>query len=72
MKEEKFLHTRKPLHWQRQGVAGGKLRRHGGECSNRYAVGKAERLLHRGSVQAALTIPRGLSVHPPGRVGAGS
>ena len=35
MKEEKFPHTRKPLHWRRQGVAWGKLQRHGGECSNR-------------------------------------
>ena len=24
--EEKFPHTRKPLHWQRQGVAGGSFR----------------------------------------------
>ena len=23
MKEEKFPHTRKPLHWRRQGVMGG-------------------------------------------------
>ena len=23
MKEERFPHTRKPLHWQRQGLAGG-------------------------------------------------
>ena len=23
MKEEKFPHTREPLHWQRQGVSGG-------------------------------------------------
>ena len=24
MKEERFPHTRKPLHWQRQGLAGGR------------------------------------------------
>ena len=30
MKEERFPHTRKPLRWRRQGVAGGKLRSHGG------------------------------------------
>ena len=29
---------------------GGKLRSHGGECSNRGAEGKAERFPHRGSV----------------------
>ena len=50
MKEEKFPHTRKPLHWRRQGMAGGKLWSHGGECSNRGAEGKVERFLHRGSV----------------------
>ena len=26
MKEEKFPHTRRPLHWQRRGVAGGNFR----------------------------------------------
>ena len=26
MKEEKFPHTRKPFHWQRQGVAGESFR----------------------------------------------
>ena len=31
MKEEKFPHIRKPLHWQRQGVAGGKHQSQGGE-----------------------------------------
>ena len=43
MKEEKFPHTRKPLHWQRWHVAGGgKLWSHGGERRNRGAEGKAE------------------------------
>ena len=51
MKEEKFPHTRKPLHWQRLGVAGGKLQSHGGECSNRGAESKVERFPNRGSVQ---------------------
>ena len=50
VKEEKFPHTRKPLHWWRRGVVGEKLRRHGGECSNRGAESKAERFPHRGSV----------------------
>ena len=48
MKEEKFPHTRTPLHWWRH--AGGKLWSHGGERSNRGVEGKAERFLHRGSV----------------------
>ena len=48
-KEEKFPHTRKPLHWWRRGVGGvgGKLRSHGGERSNRGGENKAERFLHR-------------------------
>ena len=43
MKEEKVPHTRKPLRGQRREVGRGKLRSHGGECSNRGAEGKAER-----------------------------
>ena len=50
MKKEKVPHTRKPLHWRRQGVVRGKLRSHGGEHSNRGAEDKAERFPHRGSV----------------------
>ena len=54
MKEEKFPHTRKPLHWQRQGAGrGGKLLSHRGEHSNKVAEGKAERFLHRGSVSTS-------------------
>ena len=45
--EEKFPHTRKPLHWRHGGWAVGKLRSHGGECSNRDAEGKGERLPQR-------------------------
>ena len=58
MKEEKFPHTRKPLHWQRQGVAEGKLQSRGGESSNRGAEGKAERFLHRGSVPTSTQQPK--------------
>ena len=50
MREEKFPHTRKHLHWWRQEWAWGKLWSHGGESSNRGAEGKAERLPHGGSV----------------------
>ena len=61
-----------PFTGRDRGVAGGKLWSHRGEPSNRGAEGKAERFLHRGSVPTALTSLRGLSAHPPGRVGAGS
>ena len=70
MKEEKFPNTRKPLHWQRQGVAGEKLRSHGGECSNRGAEGKAERSLHRGFVPTSTHQPERLVCLPAG-VGMG-
>ena len=72
VKEEKFPHTRKPLHWWRQGVVGRKLRSHGGERSNRGAEGKAERFCTEDWCRPALTSLRGLSAHSPGWVGAGS
>ena len=72
MKEEKFPHTRKPLHWQKPGVAGGKLWSQGREHGNRGADGKAERLHTADWGPPALTSQRGLSAHPPGHVGARS
>ena len=72
MKDERFPHTRKPLHGWRWGWAGGKLQSHGGERSNRGAEGKAERFPHRGLVQPALTSLRGLSAYPLEWVGVGS
>ena len=57
MKEENFPHTRKLLHWWRQGVGGGKLWSHRGECSNRGAEGKVERFLNRGSVPTSTHNP---------------
>ena len=60
MKEERFPCTRKPLHWQRQGVAGGKLQSHGGERSHRGAEGKAERFPHRGLVPTSAHQPERL------------
>ena len=50
MKVEKFPHTRKTLHWWRRGWVGRKLRSHRGECSNRGAEGKVERVPYRGLV----------------------
>ena len=73
MKEEKFPHARKPLHWWRRGVAGGKFQSHGGERSNRGAEAKAERFSHRGSVPTSTHHPEGLVCSPARvRVGAGS
>ena len=61
MKEERFPHTRKPLHGRRLGVGGGgKLWSHGGERSNRGAEGKAERFLQRGSVLSSTHQPERL------------
>ena len=70
MKEEKLPHTRKPLHWQTQGVGVGKLWSHGGEHSNRGAEGKAERFLHRGLVLTNMHQPERLVCSPAG-VGGG-
>ena len=60
MKEERFPHTRKPLHRWRRGVGGGKLRSHRGERSNRGAEGKVERLPHRGSAPTSTHQPERL------------
>ena len=49
---------------------GGKLRSHGGECSNRGAEGKAERFPHRGLVPTSTHQPERL-VCSPGGVGGG-
>ena len=52
------------------GGGGGKLRSHGGECSNRGAEGKAERFPHRGSVPNSTHQPERL-VCSPARAGWG-
>ena len=69
MKEEKFPHTRKPLHCWRQGVARGKLWSHGGEHSNRGAESKVEEFLHRGSVRTSTHQPERLVCSPSGAGG---
>ena len=71
MKEEKFPHTRKPLHWQRQGVVGGNLRSHRGGYSNKGAEGKVERFLHRGSVPTSIHQPERLVCSPASQDGWG-
>ena len=69
MKEEKYPHTRKPHHWQRWGVAGGKLQSHRGERSHRCAEGKAERFLNRRSVPTSTHQPERLVCSPAGAGG---
>ena len=74
MKEEKFPHTRKPLHWWRKGVGGGVGNFRAMEES---AAIRVQRAKWRDSCtedqwRPALTSLRGLSAHPLGRVGAGS
>ena len=74
MKEEKFPHTRKPLHW-RDGGGGGQEGSFGAtEESTATGVQTAKRRDSHteDGCQPALTSLRGLSAHPPGRVGAGS
>ena len=73
MKEERFPHTRKPLRGRRLQVAeGGSFG--ATEESTATGVQRAKRRDSHTEVRqrAALTSPRGLSAHPPERVGAGS
>ena len=72
VKEEKFPHTRKPLHWRRQGWRRGSF----GVTEEITATG-VQRAKWRDSLtedwcRPALTSPRGLSAHPLGQVGDGS
>ena len=70
MKEERFPHTRKPLHWWRRGWVGGvKLQSHRGELSNRDVEGKVERFPHRGSVPTSTHQPESLVCSPAGAGG---
>ena len=71
MKEEKFPHTRKPFHWWRWGVAGGKLWSHRGKCSNRAAGGQVERFPYTGSLPTSTHQPERLVCSPDGVGGWG-
>ena len=71
MKEERFPHTRKPLHWWRPGWAGGSF----GAMEESTATG-VQRAKWRDShtedcCQPALTNPRGLSAHLQAGTGGG-
>ena len=73
MKQERFPHTRKPLRGQRLWVAeGGSF----GATEESAATGvrRAKRRDPRTEdrCRAALTSPRGLSAHLPGRAGLGA
>ena len=69
MKEEKFPHTRKTLHWWRWG--GGRGGRFGAteESTATGAEGKAERFPHRGSVSTSTHQPERLVCSPTGAGG---
>ena len=73
MKEERFPHTRNPLHrWRLRVAEGGSFR----AMEERAATGvwRAKRRDSRTDdwCRPALTGPRSLSAHPLGQVGAGS
>ena len=73
MKEERFPHTRKHLHWQRWGVAEGGIFGATEESAAKGLQRAKERdSCTEGQCGRSLTSPRGLSTHPPGWVGAGS
>ena len=72
MKEERFPHTRKPLHWWRlRGAEGGSFGAME-ESSHRGAEGKAERFPHRGSVPSSTHQPERPVCSAAGVGGAGS
>ena len=72
MKEEKFPHTRKLLHWQRRGGQGRSI----GATEESTATGVLRAKWRDSHTEdwcgPALTSPRGLSAYPQGRVRAGS
>ena len=70
MKEERFPHTKKPLHWQRWGVGGEEALEPWRRAQNRGAEGKVERFPHRGSVPTSTHQPERL-VCSPTRTGGG-
>ena len=73
MKEERFPRTRKPLRGRRLRVAEG-VSFGATEESTTTGVRRAQRRdsCTEARRQAALTSPRGLSAHPPGRAGLGA
>ena len=72
LKEKKFPHPRKLLHWWRQWVAGGSFGATEESTATGMQTAKQRDSRTEDRCQPALTSLRGLSAHPPGRVGAGS
>ena len=73
MSEERFPHTRKPLRRQRLQVAeGGSFGAMEESATTGVWRAKWRDSRTEDQCRAALTSPRGLSAHPPGRAGAGS
>ena len=70
MKEEKVPHTRKALHWWRQGWRGEGSFGAMEESSATGAGGKAERFLHRGSVPTSTHQPERLVCSTAGAGGS--
>ena len=69
MKEERFPHTRKPLHWWRWGVAGGCFRAMEESTATGVPKGKEERFPHRRSVLTSTHQTERLVCSPAGAGG---
>ena len=73
VKEEKFPHTRKTLHWWGGGVGGeGSFRAMKERAATRVQRAKQRDSCTEDWCRPALTNLRGLSAHPWGQVGGGS
>ena len=73
MKEKRFPHTRKPLRGRRLRVGeGGSFRATEEKAATGVQRAKGRDSCTEDRCRPALTSPRGLSAHPPERVGAGS
>ena len=73
MKEERFPHTMKPLRGQRLQVAEvGSFRAVEESVATGVRRAKRRDSCTEARRRAALTSPRGLSAHPPGRAGLGA
>ena len=69
MKEEKFPHTRKPLHWQRRGVDEGEGSEPQRRVQQQGCRGQRERFTHRGLVPTNTHQPERLVCSPTGAGG---
>ena len=73
MKDEKCPHTRKTLHWQRQGLGGGEPSEPWRRAQQQGFQGEKQRDSRtEDGCRPELTGLRVLSAHPLGRVGAGT